>query len=130
MSSVVVTSNVIKVKHELDTALRSAMETVGQAAVDNAQDICPVDTSNLKNSITHRVVQEDATAKSITAEVGTPVYYAPYVELGHSQQPGRFVPKLGKRLKASWVEARPFLRPAIENNMDEYNQIIESALGN
>lgn len=32
------------------------------------------------------------------------VSYAEYVEYGHRQEPGRFVPKLGKRLKSSWVK--------------------------
>ncbi len=32
--------------------------------------------------------------------------YARYVEYGHTQTPGRFVPAIGKRLKASWVTGR------------------------
>lgn len=31
------------------------------------------------------------------------VSYATYVEYGHRQTPGRYVPALGKRLKCSWV---------------------------
>lgn len=31
------------------------------------------------------------------------VEYAMYVEYGHRQTPGRYVPALGKKLKASWV---------------------------
>jgi len=32
--------------------------------------------------------------------------YAAYVEYGHRQTPGRYVPALGKKLKASWVKGR------------------------
>lgn len=32
--------------------------------------------------------------------------YASYVEYGHRQTPGRYVPVLGKSLKASWVKGR------------------------
>ena len=32
--------------------------------------------------------------------------YAAYVEYGHRQTPGRFVPAIGKRLKNSWVEGK------------------------
>ena len=32
--------------------------------------------------------------------------YASYVEYGHRQTPGRYVPALGKRLKQSWVEGQ------------------------
>ena len=34
------------------------------------------------------------------------VEYAIYVEYGHRQEPGRYVPALGKRLKASWVHGQ------------------------
>lgn len=32
--------------------------------------------------------------------------YASYVEYGHRQTPGRYVPAIGKRLKESWVEGQ------------------------
>jgi len=35
-----------------------------------------------------------------------PTEYASYVEYGHRQTPGRYVPALGKSLKASWVKGR------------------------
>lgn len=38
------------------------------------------------------------------------VSYAAYYEYGHRQEPGRYVPALGKRLKASWVPGRFPLR--------------------
>ncbi len=38
--------------------------------------------------------------------VSNPVEYAPYVEYGHRQQPGRYVPALGKRLKKAWVPGK------------------------
>lgn len=44
-----------------------------------------------------------------TVEVINPVEYASYVEFGHRQTPGRFVPAIGKRLKASWVDGQYFL---------------------
>ena len=40
------------------------------------------------------------------------VYYASYVEYGHRQTPGRFVPVLGKKLVASWVNGQYFLQAA------------------
>lgn len=38
--------------------------------------------------------------------VRNPVKYAPYVEYGHRQEPGRYVPQIGKRLKQRWVEGQ------------------------
>lgn len=56
--------------------------------------------------------------------VGTNVYYAPYVEMGHRQNVGQFVAKLGKRLVAPFVKAKPFLRPAFTEHIQEYRDIL------
>ena len=55
--------------------------------------------------------------------------YASYVEYGHRQTPGRYVPALGKTLKASWVKGRfmltiseqevKTLAPSILNDMKQ-----------
>ena len=44
-----------------------------------------------------------------TIEVINPVEYASYVEFGHRQTPGRFVPAIGKKLKEGWVNGQYFL---------------------
>ncbi len=49
-----------------------------------------------------------------TVEVINPVEYASYVEFGHRQTPGRFVPAIGKRLKESWVVGQYFLTASEE----------------
>lgn len=38
-----------------------------------------------------------------------PVEYASYVEFGHRQTPGRFVPAIGKRLKQGWAPGQYML---------------------
>lgn len=38
------------------------------------------------------------------------VNYASYVEYGHRQEPGRYIPTIGKRLKSSWVEGQFMLK--------------------
>lgn len=43
---------------------------------------------------------------SIEIQVVNTVDYAPYVEFGHRQTPGRYVPALGKRLKKPWVTGK------------------------
>lgn len=44
-----------------------------------------------------------------TIKVTNDQLYASYVEFGHRQTPGRYVPAIGKRLKASWVEGQHML---------------------
>ena len=68
-------------------------------------------------------------SNKVTVYVGTNVEYAPYVELGHHQQPGRYVPAIGKRLKASYVAGKPFLAPAVTGCMDEVAQALNLELG-
>ena len=100
-----------------------AMKAVGMQAESYAKQLCPVDTGNLRNSITHGVVVGDG---KVTAVIGTDVGYAPYVELGHAQQVGRFVPKIKKRLVNPFAPAYPFLRPAIEDNQEELWSLMQS----
>lgn len=38
------------------------------------------------------------------------INYASYVEYGHRQEPGRYVPAIGKRLKISWVKGQFMLK--------------------
>lgn len=47
---------------------------------------------------------------SYVIEVTNSVQYASYVENGHRQKPGRYVPALGKQLKAGWVNGQFMLK--------------------
>lgn len=116
------TSNVDQVKRMTEAAKAAALEKMGGTAETYAKKECPVDTGRLKGSITHQKSGND------TMLVGTNVEYAPYVELGHDQEVGRYVPALGKRLVASHVNGKPFIRPAIENHVPEYQKIVENEL--
>lgn len=119
--SVEVTSNLYIVSKASHEAMINAAISIGMTVAGYAQDLCPVDTGRLRDSITHAYNDDN---EQVTLLVGTNVEYAPYVELGHRQQPGRFVPKIKKRLKRSWVPGKPFLRPAFENHRDEIEKII------
>ena len=66
------------------------------------------------------------------------VEYAQYVEYGHRQTPGRYVPALGKALKASWVKGQ-FMMTKSEAEVDAIAQSVvdkkvqkylEGSLGN
>lgn len=59
---------------------------------------------NLRRSWSIGEIQKEGDIYRI--EVINPVTYASYVEYGHRQQPGRFVPALGKQLKKGWVEGK------------------------
>ena len=106
-----------------DKAIYNALEIIGNKAADYAAALAPVQTGNLKNSMTSEVSQEEK-----AVYVGTAVEYAPFVEFGHHQEVGRYVPAIGKRLVREFVPAQPFLKPAIQNHLDEYKNILETEL--
>lgn len=107
-----------------DEAIRRALEAVGIQAEGHAKIKCPVDTGRLKGSISHQV----GSGFDSSVYIGTDVEYAPSVEYGHKQEVGRYVPAIGKRLKRAFVPAKPFLKPAIEENLDEYKNIFHKFL--
>ncbi len=54
--------------------------------------------------------------------------YASYVEFGHRQSPGRYVPALGKSLKASWVKGRLMLTVSEQELEAQLPAILEQKL--
>ena len=125
--SVKYTSHASEVLAQLKQAKNRSLEIIGGTAEGHAKtnirDNGSVITSRLINSMTHQKVNEN------TMAIGTDVEYGLYVELGHNQQPGRYVPAIGKRLVASHVAAKPFLKPALEGHKDEYVQIVKEEYG-
>ena len=57
-----------------------------------------------------------------------PVEYASYVEYGHRQTPGRFVPAIGKRLKRNWVKGQFFLQKSEKALESVLPKMIETKL--
>lgn len=106
-----------------DEAIYNALDIIGNKAADYAAALAPVQTGNLKNSMTSEVSQQEK-----AVYIGTAVEYAPFVEFGHHQQVGRYVPEIDKRLVRDFVPAKPFLKPAIQNHLDEYKNILETEL--
>ena len=117
-----VTSHRLTVESDVTKAIHRALEICGGKAETYAKKLCPVDTSNLRNNITHKREGDD------TELIGSPTEYAPYVEFGHHQEVGRYVPAIGKRLVRDYVPGKPYLRPALENHVSEYKEVFESEL--
>ena len=113
------------VSRKIARAFDRAASVIGGKAERYAKKRCPVKTGRLRNSITHVTTKE---GKDTVVNVGSNVEYAPYVELGHTQEPGRYVPAIGKRLVADHVDGKPYLVPAIQDHLDEYKGILISEL--
>ena len=100
----VTVDNTAAVKGGLQSAFARALERIGLQAEGYAKDLCPVDTGNLRNSITH-------TSDGKAAYIGTNVTYGKYVELGTVK-----------------MAAQPYLRPAAADHAGTYRNIVKDEL--
>lgn len=127
--SVEFNSNLGEVLKGSEEAIARAAEIIGGMAESYAKELCPVDTGNLRNSITHTTENNGK-----TVVIGSAVTYAPYVELGTGkyaeggggrQTPWRYQDKDGKWHTTSGIPARPYLRPAVENHIRTYQDVLK-----
>lgn len=117
----------------LHGAALKALERCGMQAEGYAQDLVPVDTGNLRNSISHKVDPEEP-----SVYIGTNNEYAAYVELGtgkYAETGGRQDPWVYKGSEGNWhhthgQRAQPYLRPAITDHKQTYQNIIKDELEN
>jgi len=65
---------------------------------------------------------------SYVVTVANNTEYASYVEFGHRQKPGRYVPALGKSLKANWVEGRLMLTISEQELERQLPKLLEKKL--
>lgn len=65
---------------------------------------------------------------SYQVEVINPTEYASYVEYGHRQTPGRYIPALGKRAKKAWVPGKFMLTISEKEINDIAPKLIEKKL--
>ena len=112
-----------------DAVLR-ALERCGSQAEGYAKDLAPVDTGNLRNSISH-TVDEDEPA----VYIGSNTSYAAYVELGTGKytEGGRPTPWVYQDDNGNWHwtrgnPAQPFLAPAVKDHPQTYRNIIADEL--
>lgn len=121
-----------EILREFGEAVQRALERVGEQAEGYAKDLAPVDTGQLRNSISHAVDESEP-----AAYIGTNLEYAPYVELGTGQYnpQGRPTPWVYQDAKGDWHwtagnPAQPFLAPAVKDHQQTYRNIIEDELKN
>lgn len=104
MSDVTFNNNANEALEEFHEQIAVALETIGLVAEGYAKRLCPVDTGRLRNSITHATDDE-------AAYIGTNVDYAVYVEMGTVK-----------------TRAQPYLKPAIVDHTDQYQEIVNKAM--
>lgn len=103
-----VDSHVDDVMAAVDEKIKLALDLMGEVVEGYAKEDCPVDTGNLRNSITHTAGPQGS------EYVGTNVEYAPYVEFID-----RYHHDVGKA---------HFLRDGAQNHVNEIKAVAETAL--
>ena len=126
------TDNSKKFYELFDSAIIKALERCGAQAEGYAKDRVPVDTGNLRNSISHRA---DKSAQEVI--IGTNNEYAAYVELGTGKynKGGRKDPWVYQDDKGRWhhtngQRAQPYLKPAVADHKQTYQNIFKDELKN
>jgi hypothetical protein len=122
---------------EVDKIRQSRLQ-IERSAINierEAKNACPVDFGILRSSIEKTVGASDA-GRILSAEVGTNVEYAPFVEFGTGS--GVSVPAgqeefamqfKGKTGRKRNYPARPFLFPAWERERPKFVKSMEAILG-
>ena len=115
-------------REAFEAACKRALERCGMQAEGYAKDLVPVDTGNLRNSITHKVAED-------VVYIGTNNEYAAYVELGTGKyaEGGRKEPWVYQDEEGRWhhtngQRAKPYLKPAVADHKQTYRNIIEDEL--
>ena len=93
-----------KVLSKIQENKLKTLEAIGLFVEGDAKLRCPVDTGNLRSSITHVTDEEKTT-------IGTNVEYAIWQEKGSSR-----------------TKAQPFLTPAVENNKGTIQKIVKEMM--
>ena len=91
--------------------LTRSAEAGGNIALQDAIEHCPVKTGALKNSLKLRISKQSPTKAEITIEYDKSLKYGTFVELGVKGRP-----------------PNPFLRNAIDNNIQKINDAITQAV--
>lgn len=116
-----------------DGGMQGALENLGRidpgravtasafALAKRAKQLTPRGDGALVNSIRTEV-------NGGTGTVGYLAEYAPHVEYGHRQNVGQYVPDLGKRLKAKYVEGQHFFRRAVTETKADLAKELRLAL--
>ena len=99
---------VSRLSPEIDGAVLTAMTDEGVGWRDDVRANTPVDTGDLRRS--WELTGPDKKGLKFEMDLANPLEYVEFVEYGHRQEPGRFVPAIGKRLVADYVPGSYMLR--------------------
>ena len=107
---------------QLKNEVKKSVKNVGESYKRNAEANTPVKTGDLRRS--WELKGPFFSGTDISVELRNSKNYASFDENGHRQTPGRYVPAIGKKLKASWVPGQHFLQKATKQTSNQIPQLI------
>ena len=113
---------------QLKNEVKKSVKNVGETYKRNAEANTPVKTGDLRRS--WQLIGPIFSGADISIELRNSKNYASFVENGHRQTPGRYVPAIGKRLKVSWVPGQHFLQKATKQTSNQIPQLITPVMDN
>lgn len=113
-------NNMAQDKNPLTRAINKTMAEMKTRNNDPTQT--PTISGEMRNSFYTRILNPT------TGQVGYTKEYAPYVEYGHRQEVGRYVPAIKKRLTKPYVEGRYFFKQNIERQREPFQRDVEEAM--
>ena len=113
---------------QLKNEVKKSVKNVGETYKRNAEANTPVKTGDLRRS--WQLIGPIFSGTDISIELRNGKNYASFVENGHRQTPGRYVPAIGKKLKASWVPGQHFLQKATKQTSNQIPQLITPVMDN
>ena len=106
----------------LKQELTKSTKQVGQQYKRNAEELTPVATGDLRRS--WQLKGPFFSGSNISIELRNSKNYASFVENGHRQKVGQYVPAIGKKLKASWVPGQHFLQRATDQTSGQVPELL------
>ena len=107
---------------QLKNEVKNSVRNVGETYKRNAESRTPVQSGELRRS--WQLKGPFFSGTDISVELRNSKNYASFVENGHRQTPGRYVPAIGKKLKASWVPGQHFLQKATDETRGQVPQLL------
>lgn len=118
-----------------EQAMRAALGKACAIVERSAKQKAPKGTGELRRSITSKVDKDGA---NLVGVVYTPLEYAPYVEYGtglfaedgngRKDVPWNYQDDKGEWHSTSGMEPRPYMRPALDENVDEIKRILKEGI--
>lgn len=117
-------------KIDIDNAIDETLEESAIECVAEIQSRTGVVTGNLRRSATSGNIKVEGKVHSI--KIGYDTNQAPYAdayENGHKQNPGQYVPVIGKRLKQSYVPGKHVVADSLTITKAGLNAKLKQKLG-